>query len=173
MFAMTLRRWRAVALVVATLALAPASLAQSDAADISGEYWRWRELVKPLPAEEDPLALFEAKLRADGLSAVAAAAQIEALRKGLIVEEGEFYDGIYSKGPKFNAEPNKLLVEAIEGRAVGTALDAGMGQGRNTLFLAQQGWEVTGFDPSAVGLKQARRNAAEEGVKIDAVQAGG
>ena len=28
----------------------------------------------------------------------------------------------------------------------GTALDVGMGQGRNALFLARQGWDVTGFD---------------------------
>ena len=170
--AMTLREWRTAALVSATLAVALVSLAQSAASDISGEYWSWRELVKPLGIEEDPLALFEAKLRADGLSAVLAAVKIEELREELIVEEGEFYDGIYSRGPKFNSEPNKLLTEAVEGRPPGKALDAGMGQGRNPVFLARQGWEVTGFDPSAVGLEQARRNAAEAGVKIGTVQTG-
>ena len=34
-----------------------------------------------------------------------------------------------------------------------------MGQGRNAIFLAQQGWEVTGFDPSAVGVQQAQAAA--------------
>ena len=169
--AMLLPTRRTAVSVAATLAMALVCLAQADVRGIVGEYWRWRELVKPFPAEEDPIVLFEAKLRADGLSADAAATTIETLRQGLIEEEGEFYDGIYSKGPKFNPKPNKLLVEAVEGRTSGKALDVGIGQGRNAVFLARQGWEVTGFDPSAVGL-EARKNAAEAGVKIDTVRAG-
>jgi tellurite methyltransferase len=34
-----------------------------------------------------------------------------------------------------------------------------MGQGRNAIFLAQQGWDVTGFDPSPVGVRQAQATA--------------
>src|SRR4029077_6412275 len=44
----------------------------------------------------------------------------------------------------------------------------GMGQGRNSLFLAALGWEVTGFDISDVGVKQAQAEAAKRGLKIDA-----
>jgi SAM-dependent methyltransferase len=166
-------RWqRAAAFVAATLALALVGLAQSKVPAIVGEYWGWRETAKPLPKGEDPIALFEAKLRAGGLSPAAAAAEIETLRRGLIVEEGEFYDAIYAKGPNFNSQPNKLLVEAVKGRTPGRALDVGMGQGRNAVYLARQGWDVTGFDPSAVGLEQAHSNAAKAEVKISTVQAG-
>jgi 2-polyprenyl-3-methyl-5-hydroxy-6-metoxy-1,4-benzoquinol methylase len=51
----------------------------------------------------------------------------------------------------------------------GTALDVGMGQGRNSIWLAQHGWEVTGFDLSDVGVKLARERAEKLGVKLNAV----
>jgi 2-polyprenyl-3-methyl-5-hydroxy-6-metoxy-1,4-benzoquinol methylase len=38
-----------------------------------------------------------------------------------------------------------------------------MGQGRNALHLAQQGWQVTGFDISEVGVEQAREQAKKLG----------
>lgn len=41
-----------------------------------------------------------------------------------------------------------------------------MGQGRNALYLAKTGWEVTGFDISSKGLAAARAAAEREGVKI-------
>ena len=63
---------------------------------------------------------------------------------------------------------NKFLAESVKGRAPGKALDIGMGQGRNSLFLAALGWEVTGFDISEVGVKQAQTVAAQRGLKIDA-----
>lgn len=170
--AVTLRTHRATALVAAALSMSIVGLAQSDSSDIVGTYWSWREQAKPLPSNADPIALFQAKLRADGLGEAAVEAKIEALREGLIAEEGRFYDGIYEKGPKFNPKPNALLVAAIEGRDPGEALDVGMGQGRNAVFLARQRWQVTGFDPSAVGLAQARKNAAEAGVEITTVQTG-
>ena len=63
---------------------------------------------------------------------------------------------------------NKFLAEAVKGRTPGKALDIGMGQGRNSLFLAALGWEVTGFDISEVAVKQAQAEAAKRGLKIDA-----
>jgi 2-polyprenyl-3-methyl-5-hydroxy-6-metoxy-1,4-benzoquinol methylase len=41
-----------------------------------------------------------------------------------------------------------------------------MGQGRNAIWLAQQGWEVTGFDPAGKAVALARQTAAKLGVKI-------
>ena len=68
--------------------------------------------------------------------------------------------------PIFIQTPNALLAAAIEGRKPGTALDIGMGQGRNSAFLALQGWDVTGIDPSDEGVRQAEANAAKAGVHI-------
>lgn len=142
------------------------ALAQSQIPPIVGDYWVWRETVDPLPQGEDPLVRFQAKLRADGLNETNIAATLDTLRRGLIVEEGEFYDGIYKEGPNLNYAPNRLLVEAVERLQPGDALDVGMGQGRNGLYLAQRGWRVTGFDPSTEGLCQAHENAAKAGVEI-------
>ena len=63
---------------------------------------------------------------------------------------------------------NKFLAETVKGRKPGKALDIGMGQGRNSLFLAALGWEVTGFDISEVGVKQAQAEAQKRGLKINA-----
>ena len=41
-----------------------------------------------------------------------------------------------------------------------------MGQGRNTIYLAQQGWELAGFDPGERAVEAARAQAATLGVKI-------
>jgi len=47
------------------------------------------------------------------------------------------------------------------------ALDIACGEGRNSIFLAQNGFEVTALDISDVGLAKAVRQAEENGVVID------
>jgi SAM-dependent methyltransferase len=71
----------------------------------------------------------------------------------------------------FNKQPNALMVKTVHGKKPGKALDIGMGQGRNALYLAQQGWDVTGVDISEVGINLARKRAAEAGCKLNAVLA--
>ena len=70
--------------------------------------------------------------------------------------------------PSFNVQPNGFLVEMAKGRKPGTALDAGMGQGRNTIWLAQQGWDVTGFDPAEKAVALAQETARKLGVHFKA-----
>lgn len=84
--------------------------------------------------------------------------------------EQDFWNGKYA-GPAsaFNHQPSRLLVEAVRGRTAGTAIDLGMGEGRNAIWLAQQGWRVTGVDLSDVAVAEAKKHAAAAGVRIDAV----
>jgi len=70
---------------------------------------------------------------------------------------------------QFSREPSRLLAGAIRGRRPGRALDLGMGEGRNTIFLAQQGWQATGVDLSDVAVAQAKTRAAQLNVKLTAV----
>src|SRR5579884_3638399 len=114
------------------------------------------------------IAKYRAKLISDGASGGDAARIITIITAR---DEGVFYDGIYSKPPKFQTLPSALLVEAIRNRRPGKALDVGMGQGRNSIYLARQGWDVTGFDVSRVGLAEATRLAASAGVHIRTVLA--
>ena len=64
----------------------------------------------------------------------------------------------------WSGNPNPQLVALASGMSPGTALDVGCGEGGDVIWLAQQGWHVTGADFSANGLARAARNAAEAGV---------
>ena len=66
----------------------------------------------------------------------------------------------------FNTDPNAFLEEAIQGVEPSRALDIHMGQGRNTVFLATEGWDVTGFDFSEEGIRIAQSLANQRGVRI-------
>jgi len=53
----------------------------------------------------------------------------------------------------------------------GRALDVAMGAGRNALYLASLGYEVTGIDVSGVAVARCRQEAAHRGLPIEALQA--
>jgi SAM-dependent methyltransferase len=80
----------------------------------------------------------------------------------------EIWNEVYTKRQGRAFPHNKFLAEMIKGRKPGTALDIGIGEGRNALFLATQGWEVTGFDVSDVAVKLAQEAAQQRGVKLEA-----
>ena len=44
-----------------------------------------------------------------------------------------------------------------------------MGQGRNALWLAQQGWETTGYDPAEKAVAVAREAASRDGIKLNTI----
>src|SRR5262245_33209390 len=71
----------------------------------------------------------------------------------------------------WSAEPNRFLVEELGDLAPGAALDLACGEGRNAIWLAQGGWDVTGVDFSGVAVGKARRMAAEAGAAARFVRA--
>ena len=81
------------------------------------------------------------------------------------------WDAIFaSREFRFNREPNGFLAEVAKTLTPGKALEIGAGQGRNAIYLAQQGWDVTGVDSSAEGIGQARQRADELDVTLQWVQ---
>src|SRR5215207_3205125 len=64
----------------------------------------------------------------------------------------------------WSGNPNPQLVAEASRLTPGTALDVGCGEGGDVIWLAQQGWRVTGADFSANGLERAARHAEESGV---------
>src|SRR5205814_8095011 len=80
----------------------------------------------------------------------------------------QVWNDLYAKREGKEHQFNKFLAETVKGRTPGRALDIGMGQGRNSLFLAALGWQVTGFDISEVGVKQAQAEALKRDLKLDA-----
>lgn len=69
-------------------------------------------------------------------------------------------------GLVWSAEPNQFLAAEVTGLKPGRALDLACGEGRNALWLAEQGWDVTAADFSDVALAKARHLAAERGVEV-------
>lgn len=71
----------------------------------------------------------------------------------------------------WTAEPNRFVAAELAGLTPGRALDLACGEGRNAVWLAEQGWRVTAVDFSAVALDKARQIAESRGVAVDWVHA--
>lgn len=84
--------------------------------------------------------------------------------------EAETWDGRYSSEDYlYGTEPNDFLVEQVAGIALGRALCLAEGEGRNAVFLAGLGFEVTAVDQSSEGGRKTLALAAERGVEVEVV----
>jgi SAM-dependent methyltransferase len=66
----------------------------------------------------------------------------------------------------WTADPNQFLVAEVDSLVPGRALDLGSGEGRNSVWLAEQGWQVTAVDFSDVGIAKGRELATHRGVEV-------
>jgi 2-polyprenyl-3-methyl-5-hydroxy-6-metoxy-1,4-benzoquinol methylase len=73
--------------------------------------------------------------------------------------------------PSVSQSPVDFLADHIALLPKGKALDIAMGQGRNALFLAEHGFQVTGIDSSQVGIDQCQNLARERGLTLTTIQA--
>jgi SAM-dependent methyltransferase len=148
-------------------------LAQTVADDRALDtYLAWEKSQPPSSSwdQDDLLAHYAAHLKAIGVDPDTIPHLLASLSRRLDSEEAAFWDKIYSQPiPGYDPLPNKLLVRAVKGVKPGKALDVGMGQGRNAVFLAQHGWDVSGFDISKKALDLAQQHAKEAGVTIRTV----
>ena len=67
----------------------------------------------------------------------------------------------------YGTEPNEFLKEELLKQTPGKILFPGEGEGRNAVFAAQRGWQVTAFDSSAEGKAKAERLAKSGKVSVD------
>jgi 2-polyprenyl-3-methyl-5-hydroxy-6-metoxy-1,4-benzoquinol methylase len=110
---------------------------------------------------------YSEELQRQGKSAKESTATIESLKAIGDRAEIERWNRILTApNPSFNTEPNAFLVAMAKGLKPGRSLDVGMGQGRNTIYLAQQGWDSNGFDPADRAVAAAQEQAKKLGVKI-------
>lgn len=78
-----------------------------------------------------------------------------------------FWNARYSQpGFAYGEAPNDFLVEVADRIPPGPVLCVAEGEGRNSVFLARRGHEVTAVDLSSVGLEKARALAERHGVKL-------
>jgi len=70
---------------------------------------------------------------------------------------------------KMYGEPYQELKDFFMKTPKGKVLDLGCGQGRDSLYLASIGYDVTGIDLSDVGIKQMLDEAKTQGLKIKGI----
>jgi SAM-dependent methyltransferase len=91
----------------------------------------------------------------------------------LLVPSRRLYDRLYRRGAPWEGGPREELVGLVKARVLTPsspgprALDVGCGSGANALFLAENGFEVTGVDFSTVALAKAMAAAAERELNVD------
>jgi SAM-dependent methyltransferase len=148
--------------------------AQSSDERVWQEFLQWLPSAPPADNVGPLYEQYRKRLVASGVSETDADEQLAVIRKMSRTRPEArriMFNSIYSNpdASGFSTKPNALLVSAVKDRKPGHALDVGMGQGRNAVFLAVEGWNVTGFDISDAGLELAKKNAARVGVKINTV----
>lgn len=67
----------------------------------------------------------------------------------------------------YGEEPNDFLAGMAHHLPAGEVLCLAEGEGRNSVYLAEQGYRVTGVDASAVGMEKAAKLASKRGVSIE------
>jgi SAM-dependent methyltransferase len=171
------KSWRGFVLAVCCAALLPPSaffaFAQAPAATQASDtqiYEKFRAWITGLPPDQqagDPEPAYRKVLAAEGLSASEIDRQIRIIdEQGQRLEIERWNRILTSPTAAFNRKPNAFLAEMAQGIKPGRALDVGMGQGRNAIYLAQQGWAVTGFDPADKAVALAEEEAKRLGVKL-------
>lgn len=66
----------------------------------------------------------------------------------------------------WSAGPNQFVERFCRDLPVGTAVDIAAGEGRNAIWLAEQGWHATAVDYSPVAIDKARQIAERRGVEL-------
>jgi len=80
-------------------------------------------------------------------------------------------DRYNDEGYFYGVAPNDFLAAEYQSIPLGRVLCLAEGEGRNAVFLAEQGYQVTAVDSSKVGLEKAKKLAHDRGVAITTVQA--
>jgi len=71
---------------------------------------------------------------------------------------------------KARTHPTELLAEWVPQLPRGRALDVAAGAGRNSLYLAEAGFDVDAVDISGEALERLRSDAAERGLAINTIE---
>lgn len=67
----------------------------------------------------------------------------------------------------WSAGPNQFLVQELASMPVGRALDLACGEGRNAIWLAEQGWKVVASDYSPVAIEKAKARCSKLGLAVE------
>jgi SAM-dependent methyltransferase len=137
------------------------------------DFTTWLQAQPPNSKPGELIGSYQENLRKLGIPGDEASRRMRVVSNSIFIRQKGveiLWDKVFAGNePIFLQTPSSLVMTAIEGLKPGKALDIGMGQGRNSVYLAAQGWDVTGFDPSSEGVRIARSNAAKAGVTFRAL----
>jgi len=164
---------KVLAVLVVTLLYSALAFGQKPEYDFYPEF---RNSFTPqLRAENPSLVLtneeiverYAAKLKSEGIAESEIARRTGLIRTQRPLLEADYWNRYYTdSNANFNKAPNAFLMKMVEGRPPGAALDYGMGEGRNAIYLASLGWQVWGFDPADAGVALAQKRAKELGLTL-------
>ena len=72
-----------------------------------------------------------------------------------------------NKALVWSAGPNELFAREVQDLKPGKALDIACGEGRNAIWLAERGWDVTAIDFSDVAIEKGRQIAVKRGANVN------
>jgi hypothetical protein len=79
--------------------------------------------------------------------------------------DSAFWDSKYSVDEYiYTKDVNRFVKESLSDLPPGKMIDLAGGEGRNTVFFAEKGWQAENIDLSSVGLEKCERLAAETNV---------
>ena len=83
-------------------------------------------------------------------------------------EAAQYWEERYSTATQvWSGRANASVVAVASELTPGTALDLGCGEGGDSLWLAEQGWRVTGVDISPTAVRRGADEAARRGIPAD------
>ncbi len=142
----------------------------------AAQFLKWYDAYQGSFYPQEVLKAYREQLGKDGVAGEEAERRIKVVMTAIQAMPVEFttvhFNKIYSApNPPFRQEPSQFMVRIAGGLKPGAALDVAMGQGRNALYLAGKGWNVTGYDLSDVGMRLAQEAAKKAGLTINTVKA--
>jgi len=159
-------------LIVAAFLYSALAFCQKPEYDFYTEFRNtWNPKVRaesPSVTNQQIAEKYAARLKGEGVADDEIARRMRLIDTERPLMEADYYNRFYTQGKtNYNKEPNAFLKEMVEGRMPGAALDYGMGDGRNALYLAKLGWRVWGFDPADAAVAFAQQRAKELGLTLN------
>jgi len=141
-----------------------------DDATLWAEWKEFSEALAHLPpgqtsTMEDAYAAWLASRKVSRDDALARFARINESRRGSVERERLYWNVAFKLGRGPN-QPLRILQETVQGLRPGRALEPGIGRGRNSIYLASIGWDVTGYDNAPDALTAAENYAKQAGVTL-------
>ena len=79
------------------------------------------------------------------------------------IDWNTFYEKRVMKAPFLvnNMLPDKMITEFVQGHSIRDAVEFGCGEGRNAIFLAKSGIDVTAIDSSDIAIRNAKEKTED------------